>query len=77
MIAGCAWASSLRRNSPSLESARKMPDLPLPQQMADNAILVEDLSDPNKLFNLAEAYRGAASGSLGNASSNLKFGVDF
>lgn len=54
-----------------------MPDLPLPQQMADNAILVEDLSDPNKLFNLAEAYRGAASGSLGNASSNLKFGVDF
>lgn len=54
-----------------------MPDLPLPQQMADNAILVEDLSDPNKLPNLAEVFQDAASGSLGNASSNLKFGVNF
>jgi len=54
-----------------------MPDLPLPQQMADNAILVEDLSDPNKLSNLAEVFPDAASGSLGNASSNSAVWCEF
>lgn len=54
-----------------------MPVLPLPQQMADNAILVKDLSDPNELSDLAEVFQDVASGSLGNASSNLKLGVYF
>lgn len=53
-----------------------MPDLPLPQQMAGNAILVEHLSsDPNKLSHLAEVFQDAASEILGNSGSNLKFGV--
>lgn len=55
----------------------KKPDLPLPQQIADNVILVKDISDPNKLSNLAEVLLDAVSGNLGNASSNLKFGENF
>lgn len=44
LLAVWVQAGSFRHDSPSLESTLKMPDLPLPQQMAGNAILVEDLS---------------------------------
>lgn len=45
LLAVCAQASSLRHDSPGLESTEKcLTYLPLPQQMADKAILVEDLS---------------------------------
>lgn len=77
MIACLCTAIFFRNDSLSQESTHKKPDLPLPQQMADNVILGEDISDPNKLSNLAEVLPDAVSGSLQNASSNLKFCENF
>lgn len=77
MIA-CFYAAIFFRNDClSQEKAHKKPDLPLPQQTADNVILVKDISDPNKLSNLAEVLLDAVSGNLANASSNLKCGENF
>lgn len=60
-----------------LQFIATLSDLPFPQQMTDNTILVEDVSDPNKLSNLAVVFQDVTSESLGNASLNMKSGMNF